>query len=271
MSDSKTTEQPSKLVFLDLDDTLFQTIGKCPANTSLVAATIDQAGQDHSFVTAKQQAFLQFLLHDAIIIPTTGRSVAAFARLKPWLRQYFCHGAIIEHGAVMLKSDESFDAAWWQRTQKLAQQYQQSLLAAFAGLQVTLAPFQTALDFSLRLHLVKNPQQGGDQAMIYALAKAKRADPVALAEVYQALSGLAEAFPQLHCFSQGRAITFMPPELSKAAAVAESLQRLGQHYLSFGIGDALSDNTFMALCDYAITPKASQLQQALLGVSHVAA
>jgi hydroxymethylpyrimidine pyrophosphatase-like HAD family hydrolase len=260
-----------KLVFLDLDDTLFQTSAKCPADTALIAATVDQAGRDHSFMSTKQQAFLRFLLADAMIIPTTGRSVAAFARLKPALQRHFCHGAIIEHGAVVLDRDGGFDEAWWQRTQAIGQQYHQVLVAALSGLQELLAGFGPALTFDLRLHGISHPQQQQPAATSYALAKAKQADPMALAEVYQAVSTLAEQFPGLHCFSQGRAITFMPPELSKTAAVQYLLTLFGPNHVSFGIGDALSDQSFMACCDYAITPKRSQIQQALLGVSHVTA
>jgi hydroxymethylpyrimidine pyrophosphatase-like HAD family hydrolase len=260
-----------KLVFLDLDDTLFQTIGKCASDTVLLAATNDQAGRDHSFMTEKQQALLRFLLAEAVVIPTTGRSVAAFARLKPALHQHFRHGAIIEHGAVILTADGQFDSDWWQRTIEFSQCYQDMLLVAFDALKTALAAFTPALTFDFRLHTISNPQHHNPPAPVYALAKAKQADQTALAEAYSCIAGLAQTFPQLHCFSQGRAITFMPPELSKAAAVETLLTYYGAHYLSFGVGDALSDNSFMACCDYAITPRHSQIQQALWGLSHVAA
>src|SRR5262245_14155520 len=88
------------VVFLDLDDTLFQTLPKCPEGGGFAPATHDSSGRPASFMTPRQESLLH-LLRGATIIPTTARNLAAFRNvLVP-----FDSFAILDFGGVILLPD----------------------------------------------------------------------------------------------------------------------------------------------------------------------
>src|SRR5947209_10481308 len=95
------------VVFLDLDDTIFQTRPKCPVDTPLAPAALDRVGEPLSFLTPRQQRFLE-LFRDACVIPTTARNPDAFRRLT--LR--FDSFAILDFGGIILLPGGSLDASW---------------------------------------------------------------------------------------------------------------------------------------------------------------
>ena len=69
---------PKPLIFVDLDDTLFQTNRKSPPTPLHKIATLDQFGEPLSYMLPKQQIFVNWLLASADVIPVTARSVAGF-------------------------------------------------------------------------------------------------------------------------------------------------------------------------------------------------
>ncbi len=71
-----------KLVFLDLDDTLFQSRRKCPTEVDLSPVAYLQDGSAHSFMTAKQRALWRLLESNATLIPTTARDLDALRRVE---------------------------------------------------------------------------------------------------------------------------------------------------------------------------------------------
>jgi hypothetical protein len=75
------TKRP--LVFVDLDDTLFQTARKMPEGVARAVATLDVNGQPNGFMTPVQQALVDWLLGSADVVPVTARSVEAYSRGAP--------------------------------------------------------------------------------------------------------------------------------------------------------------------------------------------
>jgi predicted mannosyl-3-phosphoglycerate phosphatase (HAD superfamily) len=60
-------------------------------------------------------------------------------------------------------------------------------------------------------------------------------------------------------------VAFLPPYLGKQYAVAHILIGLRARFPNatvIGIGDSITDAPFMQLCDFAMTPSASQLARA---------
>ncbi|MBW6454080.1 MAG: hydrolase, partial [Methyloprofundus sp.] len=70
-----------KFLFLDLDDTVFQTARKCASLDQATPASYNLAGQPSSYFSPKQQAVLQLLAEQWRIIPTTARAQASYARV----------------------------------------------------------------------------------------------------------------------------------------------------------------------------------------------
>jgi hydroxymethylpyrimidine pyrophosphatase-like HAD family hydrolase len=265
----------STLIFIDLDDTLFQTSAKHPSGSTRITATHDHHGKPNSFMTPAQQQFLEFLTQDTaiapIVIPTTGRTTHAFARVVPSVRAGFCNHRILEHGALILNPDNQPDTAWLSRTADAVVAHRAALESAHVALQAIAATI--TLDFGLectqRLHMLEHPALPAPVGPIYSLLKANKLDVVALAALHTALPALDAQYPELAVFAQGRAVTIMPKLLSKAAAVKHLIAQLKPR-LTIGVGDARSDADFLACCDYAMVPQRSQLQALWSGCSRVA-
>ena len=243
------------LAFIDLDDTVFQTRAKCPPG-ELLPATVDTRGEPHSFMTVKQQRFLERLLQGATVIPTTGRSLAAFARVK----LPFPDHVILNHGATILTPGGQVDEAWLDRTRAISREFTPELRDVHA-----------ALTRALQGEGVRVTIHADHDAPLYTLVKTANADETLLATVREVGAMIAARHPNLHAFSAGRAFTLIPRGLSKASAVREVTERHGggDATLTLGVGDALSDTNFMSECDYALTPRGSQVLRALKGVTHV--
>jgi hypothetical protein len=85
-------------------------------------------------------------------------------------------------------------------------------------------------------------------------------DEDALHAVIDAVAGEVPAGWTIH--RNGNNAALMPPWLGKAHAVAALLPRLRAAHPDapvIGIGDSLTDAPYMALCDFAMMPKGSQL------------
>jgi hypothetical protein len=100
------TKRP--LVFVDLDDTLFQTARKMPEGVARAVATLDVNGQPNGYMTPVQQALVDWLLGSADVVPVTARSVEAYSRV----RLPFSLGAICSHGGTMLGGQRQLDSDW---------------------------------------------------------------------------------------------------------------------------------------------------------------
>src|SRR5687767_11844338 len=95
------------VVFLDLDDTVFQTRPKCPPGEPLRPAALGRDGLPLSFSTPRQQTLLD-LFASATVVPTTARNLDAFRRV----RLPFTSFAVLDFGGVVLLPDGTPDPAW---------------------------------------------------------------------------------------------------------------------------------------------------------------
>ena len=96
------------LIFVDLDDTLFQTHRKSTPTPLHKIATTDKLGEPLSYMLPKQQIFVNWLLESAEVIPVTARSVEALQRVHiP-----FQHGAVCSHGGTILGANKQVDQEW---------------------------------------------------------------------------------------------------------------------------------------------------------------
>ena len=113
------------LVFVDLDDTLFQTARKMVEGTPRTIATLDVHRQPNGYMSPVQHSFINWLLASADVVPVTARSVEAYRRVK----LLFTEGAICSHGGVMLHPDGSLDQDWHARIAEALYAFQDRLPA----------------------------------------------------------------------------------------------------------------------------------------------
>jgi hypothetical protein len=235
------------IALVDLDDTLFQTRRKCPADVEEVRLTpigFDREGAALSFATPRQMSFLTWLAETTRLIPVTARSLDALRRVRlPFA------AAICAHGGVILRDCGTSDPDWTSRMRDRSA----ACAATLAALAETIARAAGTEPVAVRV-------LAEDGIPLYVLAKHASADEAALARI------LAEAIPAppagwtVHL--NGNNAAFLPPHLGKEKAVAALLPRLRSEHpdaIVIGIGDSLSDAPFMALCDFAMAPTGSQL------------
>ncbi|MEO8169548.1 MAG: HAD hydrolase family protein [Oxalobacteraceae bacterium] len=240
-----------KFLFVDLDDTLFQTPGKCATEEDLRPAAYLKDGAACSFTTARQRAFFALMQSDMTLIPTTARNRDAFHRVDLPFSSY----SIIDYGGVVLAPDGTVDPVWLALMQA-------DMAQALGGLREVM---QIIDDYSASAGLQGRARLIEDCATpFYIVLK----DPEKIAERLEQVEReavapwIATAGNDFFLHRNGNNLAVLPKSLNKARAVAYLRQRLEAEHgeiMTFGMGDSKSDARFMAACDYAIIPKGSQL------------
>ncbi|KTF68993.1 hypothetical protein ACNFJ7_02790 [Sphingomonas sp. HT-1] len=237
------------IALVDLDDTLFQTLRKCPPDVPadrLTPLGFARDGSPLSYATPRQMQFLEWLAETTHLVPVTARSLDALRRARIPFR-----AAVCAHGGVVLDDAGEVDPDWAETIASRA--------APHAG---QLADLADAIGGEAKARGVPvNARVLTEGALpLYTLAKHDHADADALFAVVDA------AVPSLPAgwtdHRNGNNVALMPPYLGKAHAVAHILPGLRSRYPDapvIGIGDSHTDAPFMGLCDFAMMPPRSQL------------
>jgi len=236
-------------LFLDMDDTLFQTKYK---NSSAHFPAVDPVlGKPQSYMTLAQQQYLQIWLDrdDCRIIPVTARDRKQYCRTH--LSQHDrVELAILYFSAVILKNGQ-IDRDWQQQLQYSYQQLSVPIEALYHQVKQFI---EQQLDKSMykvsnvdNYYVAVKAQQGHDAGR-YTSCFRQLAQTCCPDDYWQQRSG--------------RAMAFLPHCVDKKYAV----RYLQQHYpadLNIGMGDNASDWGFMQLCDFQVLPKKSALHDTL--------
>ena len=257
-----------KFLFADLDDTLFQTFDKATALSShrgvhrgggdvLEPAAYYKDGSICSYTTGAQRAFLAFVQDGMTLIPTTARDHDGLRRVHLPFDSY----AVINYGGVVLLPGGATHAPW---------------------LEGMRAAMHTALPglLDLAAHIDDYAQRtgyGGRARMIEDFATPfflvvkdpdKQHERLAPLEMDVVLPWIADGNKDYVVHRNGNNLAILPKALDKAHAVAcvtELLRAEHGDIVTFGMGDSRSDAPFMAACDYAIVPRATQLAGITVG------
>lgn len=241
------------IAFVDLDDTLFQTIRKCPPDVpqaALTALGFAKDGAPLSYATPRQMAFIAWLTETTVFVPVTARGLDALRRV-----QIPFGAAVCAHGGVVLTDTGEVDPVWAAHVAAQAEVHAPTLAALAEAVTRSAATLGTPL--SVRL-LSEGP------IGLYVLVKHPNAIDAELHAAVDAMLGAIPAGWTVH--RNGNNVAIMPPYLGKAHAVAHILPGLRARYPdapTLGIGDSLTDAPYMALCDFAMTPTGSQLATAV--------
>ena len=236
------------LVFVDLDDTLFQTARKMTAGDARFVATRDIEGNPNGYMSPVQKQFIDWLLATADVVPVTARSVEAYSRVQ----LPFTQGAICAHGGVILSADNVLDEDWNARmTDELAH-----VQGRLDGLSATTLQIGEELGYSLRgwvveevglKHYIVTKHNGQEDAVLLAV----------LAEVRK-----RDLLDGLYVHGNGNNLAFLPDALRKQRAVQEWIDRdmaIHGERPRMGFGDSISDLGFMTQCHWWATPRRGQL------------
>jgi hydroxymethylpyrimidine pyrophosphatase-like HAD family hydrolase len=245
-------------VFLDLDDTIFQTKRKCPQDQPIFPAAFAQDGSVISFFTSKQARLFKLLNNKTRLVPTTARNHAAFLRTKIASFDY----AIINHGGIILNADSSVHQGWFNSMKVLLEQ----VLNDLHQLKNTLQTEATKRNIPFKIRLIDDLG-----LTFYLLVKHDDKNHAALEML---LTDVIEPYLRnndldFYCHLNDNNLAVLPRFLNKAPAVSflqKELDKQYSEYLSVGMGDSLTDIAYMQLCDYFMTPKNSQIVRECIGL-----
>lgn len=236
--------------FLDLDDTLFQTLPKCPPDEPRRHAAYRKDGAPLSFMTERQARLFELLDANAIVIPVTARNLDAFRRVDLRFRSL----AILDFGGVILQKNGEPDADWDAVVRPQA-------MAMGGELEKLLVSIR---EFGARHALGVNARVITDFDMpLYVVVKHPEGDVTSLDRIR------CEHLPRLDLqpffiHANGNNLSVVPRFLGKERAVEHVLLRLPDGpRLTVGIGDSLSDVPFLRLCDFLMAPRESQLAESM--------
>jgi hydroxymethylpyrimidine pyrophosphatase-like HAD family hydrolase len=246
-----------RYIFLDLDDTVFQTLKKCALGAddpALQVRAFLPDGTANSFATAKQQWLWQWLAQGFKVVPVTARDAGAFTRVN----LPFSEEAVLNHGAVILDKQGMVEPVWMDKMQRALPAYHEKLLAVWRDVECYAERYQGF-----------KPRLVDDFGTIwYGVIKHREGTEAPLRAL---LDSVIKPHPfitdgSLYWHINGNNLAVLPKIVNKEDAVSYLLQRYQQQYpdlLTFGAGDSKTDAPFMALCDYALIPKNTQLFQTL--------
>lgn len=233
--------------FLDLDDTLFQTLPKCPPDAPRRPAAFRRDGEPLSFMTDRQTRLLEVLESMATVIPVTARNLDAFRRVNLTFRSF----AILDFGGVILNPDGQPDPVWDAHIRPQARSARIALEEIRAAVQ----------ESSTRNQLGVNARLIGDFDMpLYVVVKHPEANVAALDRIRCEHLGTLDLGP-FFVHANGNNLSIVPRFLGKEHAVRHVLDNhlAAGPRLTIGIGDSLSDVPFLRLCDFLMAPSQSQL------------
>ncbi|MDT8425052.1 MAG: HAD family hydrolase [Methyloprofundus sp.] len=246
-----------KFLFLDLDDTVFQTARKCASLDQATPASYNLAGEPSSYFSPKQQAVLQLLAEQWRIIPTTARTQASYARVD--LGVPCVDGAILNHGATILCTDGAEDHQW------RAQIAEPLVPLSNILTEIKQVIEQYAQTQSIALLVRITTESNLDYYLEVRHLHANHTELHQLLHAY--IRPLLLEYTDFQVYLNGNSLTILPRCVNKAHAVEYRIKALKQDYgeiVTMGMGDSLSDAPFMALCDYVMTPKHTQLHNRLV-------
>lgn len=245
-----------KFLFADLDDTLFQTLGKCGNAEPLVPAAYYQDGSVCSYTTPAQRAFLALCENNMTVIPTTARDLDALRRVHLPFASY----AIIDFGGIILTPGGAPDPGW----QETMREQMHAALPGLEELAAHIADHGVRTGYRGNVRLVEDC---GTPFFLVIKDPERQAERLATLERELVRPWLADGQRDYYIHRNGNNLAILPRSLNKANAVAHVTRCLRAEHgdiVTFGMGDSGSDARFMAACDYAIVPRATQLARLTL-------
>ncbi|MEA9389600.1 hypothetical protein SJI19_03360 [Acerihabitans sp. TG2] len=243
------------VVFSDLDDTLFQTRRKMTDELALAPfrpGALDRAMTARSFMTEEQSMLVDWLLEHTDFIPVTARGTEEISRVTIAFHSWM----IATHGAVILTPKGQPDQEW--------QAHMLDSLAAYRERLLTMQREITALMARRGINAWARINYEYGDTPVYLVMK--HTDSTRLAELYAIGDEIETTFSTqgFYLHRNGNNIAWLPKPVEKGLATQYLLQKLRTQRGVFpviGLGDSLSDHSFMKLCHWFGMPQHSQFAE----------
>lgn len=241
-----------KFLFVDLDDTLFQTPQKCGVEKNLHPTAYLKDGSACSFSTPRQRAFFELMHREMVLIPTTARNRDALERVDLPFSSY----SIIDYGGIILKPDRTLDNNW---LEIICTDMEQALNGLKEAIEI-IDTYSSSIGLKGKARLIE------DYATPFYIVvkdpdrKAERLEWIEREALRQWIN--TRIGQDFYIHRNGNNLAVLPKTLNKARAVQYLSKKLQKEYgeiITFGMGDSRCDAQFMAACDYALIPSGTQL------------
>ncbi|MBF0225848.1 MAG: HAD hydrolase family protein [Desulfobacterales bacterium] len=236
-------------LFLDLDDTIFQTKRKCFQNELLHTAAYGRDGLPMSFMTSKQLNFFSTMDKEITIIPTTARNYESFKRVD----LNFRHCIILDFGGIILMPNRDLDTTWFEKIRE----YSKNIRSALCDIQKDICLFIESQQLEAFSRIIED-----FELPLYIVVKSRQGNINALDIVRQHIISIIDT-NQFYIHFNDNNLAIIPHFLNKLNAVEyiinKYIETQQESFLTFGMGDSLTDIPFMKACDYMIMPKNSQI------------
>lgn len=240
------------VVFMDLDDSIFQTLRKCPPGP-LEAAAMDRDGKPSSYFSFGQRCLLELLSGRALLIPTTARNQDAFNRVGFTFR----HGAILNYGGMILCPDGQIDRNWQGQMKPLCAEAAPLLAAMLAAAEEIIQN----RGMNCRARIISDC--GLD---FYVVIKNYNSRLEELGIIMNELKKMDFSSEARICINDNN-LSLRPRFLDKSAAtdyfIRTHIAPENSGLPLIGLGDSFSDLDFMGQCDFLLIPKKSQIASLL--------
>jgi hydroxymethylpyrimidine pyrophosphatase-like HAD family hydrolase len=211
-------------------------------------------GTPNSYATQKQQWLWHWLTLGFKIVPVTGRDAQAFERVM----LTFEEEVVLNHGAVILDKQRNIDSIWMDGILQALPAYHEKLLDVWDEIEAYcwrnngFKP-RLVIDFDITWYGVIKHVDGTENTLKKVLNSVIKSHPYII-------DG------SLYWHLNGNNLAVLPKIINKESAVSYLIDVYRQQHpelLTFGAGDSKTDAPFMALCDYALIPKNTQLFKTL--------
>jgi len=231
------------LLFIDLDDTLFQTKRKNPHG--IIPVSHNAKTGRSSYMTEAQELFFELFSHSerVKIIPTTARDLQQYNNCF-LSRSPLIDTAIIYFSGVILEKGVE------------EKQWQQHIKKSFSQLDIPLSKLFTQIEKIIGNNSHFTLDNADDY---YLIVRAQIDCPKNIRKnLFSELKTLKTPDYLIH--QNNRLFVFVPNFLDKRYAVQYLIEK-HQPELTLGVGDSITDLPFMLQCDFRIFPKNAQIEE----------
>lgn len=237
-----------------MDDTLFQTKRKILSDDlmvqqGLIVAALSRQRLPQSFMTEEQSNFVQWLLNYANVIPVTGRSTEEFNRVQ----LPFTYWSITTHGGVILTPEGEIALEW--------RDYLGPLIKKKCGdlhqIKKTIEKIITNEGVDAFVRIVYEY----DNIPMYLIIKHSDSSKEKELDFIADKINNNTLKKDYYIHHNGNNISIIPTCISKGHAVEWLFKKLKTSEICIpiiGLGDSLSDYSFLKECSWFAIPKRSQ-------------
>jgi len=236
------------ILFLDLDNTLFQT--KRRNENGITNATKAINPENISYMTKAQESFLNLFLEskNAIVIPTTARDLRQYRNTLISQNEKI-NTAILYFSAVILENNE-IDKIWQEKIQEQYSNLKISVEKVFEYVE-SIADKEIFKLYNVDSYYV-------------ALKNRNKNNPKCKEQNENLLKKLEKFInEQYYIAYEDNNISIVPTFLDKKFAVEYLIEKY-KPALTIGAGDSISDISFLQSCNFMLIPQKSQINNKLI-------